>query len=145
MPAFEAPNQDGKSISSEDLKGKPVAIFFYPKDFTAGCTTQVCQFRDQYSQFRKLGAVVLGVSRQGEKSHQDFKKEHHLQYDLLSDEDGELAKKLGVETMPVVGWMKRQSVLFGPDSRVIRFYDSADPEENAKEMLRDLTATMKKK
>lgn len=141
-PAFEAKNQDGKVVKLSDLAGKPVALFFYPKDFTPGCTEQACQFRDEYSKYRKLGAVVLGVSKQGEESHRDFKKKHALPYDLLADEEGKLAAAYGVGTMPVFGWMHRQSVLIGADGKVIRFYESANPATNAQEMLRDLELSL---
>lgn len=141
-PAFEAKNQDGKVIKLADLAGKPIAIFFYPKDFTSGCTEQVCQFRDEYSKYRKLGAVILGVSKQGEESHRDFRKKHSLPYDLLADEDGKLAAAFGVSTMPVIGLMHRQSVLLGADGKVIRFYESANPATNAADMLRDLELSL---
>src|SRR5690242_2441225 len=71
-PQFSAKNQDGKIVRLSDFKGKFVILFFYPKDDTPGCTKEACTFRDEFSQFAKVNAVVLGVSRQGEKSHQEF-------------------------------------------------------------------------
>ncbi len=141
-PSFEAKNQDGKLIRSASLKGKPIAIFFYPKDFTSGCTEQACQFRDSYGAFKKEGAVVLGISRQDEKSHQAFIKEHKLPYDLLVDEDGKLGKLFGVGSM-FFGLSSRSSILIGANGKVLRFYESANPKTNAKDMLEDLRAAPK--
>src|SRR4051794_13306845 len=73
-PDFSAKNQDGKTIKLSELKGKPVLLYFYPKDDTPGCTKEACSFRDEYSKFKSKGAVVLGVSAQDEKSHQKFRE-----------------------------------------------------------------------
>src|SRR4051812_16106563 len=71
-PNFSAKNQDGKLVHLSDFRGKPVVLYFYPKDETPGCTKEACNFRDGFSKFQSTGAVVLGVSRQDEKSHQEF-------------------------------------------------------------------------
>ncbi len=139
-PDFTAKNQDGKPVTLSQFKGSPVLIYFYPKDDTPGCTKQACDLRDNYSKFTKLGAVILGVSRQDEKSHQEFKKKHHLPFDLLVDQDGSLAEKLGVKTMFGIGLHQRQSILIGPDMKVIRFYPEVDPRTHADEILKELQA-----
>lgn len=135
MPDFVAKNQDGKEVRLSDFKGKPVLIYFYPKDDTPGCTKQACSLRDQYSSFENYGAVVLGVSRQDAKSHRAFKEKYNLPFDLLCDEDGELAKKLGVDTMPVIGFHKRQSLVIAPDGKVARFFESVNPDTHTAEVL----------
>src|SRR5437899_966210 len=75
-PAFSAKNQDGKLIQLKDFKGKFVLLFFYPKDDTSGCTKEACSFRDEYASIKKLNTVIFGVSRQNEKSHQQFRAKH---------------------------------------------------------------------
>src|SRR5271154_2533365 len=109
-PDFTLPADDGTKITLSALKGSPVVIYFYPKDDTPGCTKEACSFRDEYSKFKKLGAVVLGVSRQDGKSHQAFREKYHLPFDLLIDVDGDISRAFGVGSMPVVGYHKRQSV-----------------------------------
>jgi peroxiredoxin Q/BCP len=115
-----------------------VLVFFYPKDDTPGCTKEACSLRDVYRQFQAHGAVVLGVSRQDAKSHQAFRAKYHLPFDLLVDPDGKVAAAFGVGEYPVVGLHKRQSVLIGPDGKVVRCYPDVDPEKHAAEVLKDL-------
>jgi peroxiredoxin Q/BCP len=137
-PDFTAKDQDGKTVKLSQFRGSPVLIYFYPKDDTPGCTKEACTFRDQYTKFQKLGAVILGVSRQDEKSHQAFKTKYHLPFELLIDTDGTIAGSFGVGAMPVIGLTKRQSVLLDKTGKVIRFYDTVDPAKHADEVLADL-------
>jgi peroxiredoxin Q/BCP len=137
-PEFSSKNQDGKVVHLSDFSGKPVILYFYPKDDTPGCTKEACAFRDEYSKIKNQGAVVLGVSRQDEQSHRAFRAKHHLPFDLLSDGEGKLAALYGVESMPVVGYLKRQSVLIGADGKVIRFYPDVNPGTHTAEVLHDL-------
>lgn len=140
-PNFSTKNQDGKTVSLSDYAGKPVLLYFYPKDETPGCTKEACQFRDQYAEFKKQGAVVLGLSRQDVKSHKEFSEKHHLPFDLLVDKEGTIAKAYGVGKFPVLGLLKRQSVLISKDGHVIKFYEDVDPEKHAAEVLKDLAAS----
>lgn len=133
VPDFTAKNQDGKVIRLSDFKNSPVLIYFYPKDDTPGCTKEACSLRDNFAQFKKHGAVILGVSGQDEKSHQEFKKKYQLPFDLLVDSDGSLAKKLGVGSM--LGFHHRQSLLVGPDGKLMKFYSDVDPRTHSKEVL----------
>lgn len=137
-PDFTLKNQDGKPVHLADSKGKFVLIYFYPKDETPGCTKEACEFRDQYSKIKKLNAVVFGVSRQDQKSHQEFSSHHKLPFDLLVDEDGAVAKSFGVGSMPVIGLTQRQSILIGPDGKVLRFYSSVDPATHTNEVISDI-------
>lgn len=138
VPDFSAKNQDGKEIRISDYRGKPVLIYFYPKDDTPGCTKEACSFRDEYAEFKKLGAVIFGVSRQDSKSHRAFKEKHRLPFDLLVDEDGSVAKSLGIGMMPIIGFHKRQSILIGPDGKVFRIYSDVNPKNHTQEVLNDL-------
>jgi peroxiredoxin Q/BCP len=139
-PDFTAPNQDGKAIHLSDFRGKPVLIYFYPKDDTPGCTKEACSFRDEFTRFQKMGAIVLGVSRQNSKSHQEFRTKYHLPFDLLTDKDGKLAESYGVGLMPIIGYHKRQSALISADGKLIRFYPDVDPSKHTDQVLRDLEA-----
>jgi thioredoxin-dependent peroxiredoxin len=144
VPALKAKNQHGKTISLDQYQGKYVLIYFYPKDDTPGCTAQAQGLRDQYPEFKKANATVLGVSRQDEKSHQDFISKYNLPFDLLVDADGSLGKNLGIGSIPILGLSKRQSVLIGPDGRVIKFYDEVkNPGDHAHTVLQDIKSQKK--
>ncbi len=137
-PEFALKNQNGIVVRLSEQRGKFVLIYFYPKDDTPGCTKEACNFRDEYSEIKKLNAVVYGISRQDEKSHQKFIAKHKLPFDLLVDADGSVAEAYGVGTMPVVGFHKRQSILIGPDGKVVRFYGDVDPNKHVEEVLSDI-------
>jgi peroxiredoxin Q/BCP len=137
-PDFSAKNQDEKEVRLSGFRGKPVLVYFYPKDDTPGCTKEACSFRDQFTRFQKMGAVILGVSRQDAKSHREFRAKYRLPFDLLTDPDGSVAKALGIGTMPVVGYHKRQSVLISADGKVIQVYPDVDPAHHTSQVLKDL-------
>ncbi len=139
-PPFAAKNQDGKLIQLSDFKGKPVLLYFYPKDDTPGCTREARGFRDEFARFKALGAVILGVSGQDEKSHQQFRAKYQLPFDLLVDGDGQLAKAYDTGTMFLLGLHKRKSVLIGRDGKVVHFYDDVNPATHTHDVLRDLEA-----
>ena len=90
IPSFKATKQDGTAFDSHEIHEKPVVIYFYPKDFTPGCTTQACSFRDAYQDFQDLGAEVIGVSGDSASSHQSFQQKYKLPFILLSDADRKL-------------------------------------------------------
>ena len=137
---FSLRNQDGKAVKLSDYHGKYVLLYFYPKDHTPGCTKQACALRDEFENFKQQGAVVLGVSRDEEGPHRQFKSKYHLPFDLLIDEDSRLAKELGIPTMPILGWHKRQSLLIGKDGRILLKYLNVDADKHAENVLRDLRA-----
>ena len=99
LPNFTALDTNGKSFESQSIIGKqPVVIYFYPKDDTPGCTAQACSFRDQYEDFKNLGAEVIGISSDTIESHQKFAKRYKLPFILLSDSDKRIRKLFGVPT-----------------------------------------------
>ena len=96
-PNFTLPSQSGEMVSLEHFLGhKPVVLFFYPKDDSPGCTKQVCAFRDDYEEFGKLDAEVIGISSDSVESHRSFAARHRLPYALVSDEGGEVRRLYGV-------------------------------------------------
>jgi peroxiredoxin Q/BCP len=138
LPDVALKNQNGKMIRLSDYKGQFILVYFYPKDETPGCTTEACSFRDNYVKLKESNAVIFGISRQDEQSHKKFIARHKLPFDLLVDSDGSAAKAFGVGTVPVLGFTKRQSILFGPDGKAIRFYESVDPKTHVEEVLQDI-------
>jgi peroxiredoxin Q/BCP len=95
-PDFELVSDTGERVRLSDLRGRPVVLYFYPKDDTPGCTTQARSFRDAYGEFEERGAVVLGVSPDTESSHASFKAKHGLPFALLADPEHEVAERYGV-------------------------------------------------
>ena len=95
-PDFALPSQTGEKLRLEDFLGKPVVLFFYPKDNTLGCTKEVCAFRDDFEEFGKLDAEVIGISSDSVESHKAFAEEHDLSFALLSDRGGKVRKLYGV-------------------------------------------------
>ena len=95
-PSFKLKNQDGKVISLADLKGKPIVLYFYPKDDTPGCTKEACNFRDEFPKFGKMKAEIIGVSIDSVESHKKFANKYKLPFNLLSDEKKEVVEKYGV-------------------------------------------------
>ncbi|WP_208585500.1 thioredoxin-dependent thiol peroxidase [Gracilibacillus suaedae] len=93
---FELTNNKGEKVKLSDYKGKNVVLYFYPKDDTPGCTTEACDFRDNYESFQDLDAVILGISPDSEESHKKFIDKHDLPFELLVDQDKEVAEQFGV-------------------------------------------------
>ncbi len=142
-PDFSAKDQDGREVKLSALKGRPVLLYFYPKDDTPGCTKEACSFRDGWDKFKKLGVTIYGVSSQGADSHRKFKEKHRLPFDLICDEEGKVAALFGVDRMPIIGLFKRQSVLIGRDGKVIRLYKDVDPSTHSAGVLRDVEEHLK--
>jgi len=94
-PDFTAATDGGKKLKLSELRGKPVVLYFYPKDDTPGCTAEACGFRDQLPDFGKLKTQVIGVSKDSADKHDKFKKKYELNFPLVSDEDGKICEKYG--------------------------------------------------
>jgi peroxiredoxin Q/BCP len=95
-PDFELPSDDGQTVRLSSLRGRPVVLYFYPKDDTAGCTRQACDLRDAYDAYTERDAVILGVSPDAESSHRRFKSKYGLPFTLLADTDHSVAEAYGV-------------------------------------------------
>lgn len=140
-PDFELKDQDGEIHAIEDYRGKWVALYFYPKDGTPGCTTEACEFRDNIFAFRNKDCQILGVSLDDEESHKEFSEKHGLPFPLLADTDGSTAEAYGVKSR-MLGFTvaKRQTFLIDPDGNVARHYENVDPDTHSQEILADLDA-----
>jgi peroxiredoxin Q/BCP len=139
-PDFEVATDTGERLRLSDLRGRPLVLYFYPKDDTPGCTTEACGFRDAYDRFRERGAVVLGVSPDTEASHARFKDKYRLPFTLLADEDRDVARAYGVlvereRNGPKRLAIERSTFVIGPDGAVRKAMRGVRPEGHADEAL----------
>jgi len=147
-PDFKLKNQNGKTVSLLNYKGRWVLLYFYPKDFTGGCTKEACTLRDNFSDFKNLKVKVVGVSVDSTESHKKFKKEYNLPFDLLSDEEKEAVKlynawgKKNFMGREYYGTL-RISFLIDPKGIIKNVYKSVKPAFHSKEVLRDLAKILK--
>lgn len=144
-PEIKLPDPNGKIRKLSDYKGKWVLAYFYPKDFTPGCTTEACTLRDAFPDFGKLKAVVLGISTDSVASHRRFVEHYQIPFTLLADPEKAVVKLYGV-------WGKkkflgreffgtlRTSFLINPRGQIAKVYAGVKPAEHAREVLADLSA-----
>lgn len=122
-PDFTLPSTDGTNFTLSDHVGKPCILYFYPKDFTPGCTKEACEFRDQFAEFRDLDIPVYGISRDTVNTHLKFKAQHGLPFNLLADVDGRVASKYKA-LIPIVGLTRRTTYLLNKNHKIAAIYDS---------------------
>ncbi len=144
-PDFELVSDEGTTVRLSDLRGKPVVLYFYPKDDTPGCTTESCEFRDAYDVFRERGAEILGISPDGEKSHQKFKSKYGLPFPLLADPEHVAAEAYGVwGERKMMGkkfmGINRSTFLIDSDGNVAKAMLGIKPAGHASEVLDALPA-----
>lgn len=139
-PSLKLENQDGVLVDLSKLAGKWVVVYFYPKDSTPGCTTEACDFRDNFARLGSKGAVVLGVSKDSAKSHAKFREKQGLPFDLLVDADGAACEAWGVwrmktfmgrEGMGIV----RSTFLVDPTGRIARIWSPVSVKGHVQEVL----------
>jgi peroxiredoxin Q/BCP len=139
-PDFDLATDSGDRVSLASLRGKPVVLYFYPKDDTPGCTTQACGIRDVYADFADRGAVVLGVSPDDEGSHARFKAKYGLPFTLLADPEHRVAEAYGVwvekerfgkRSMGI----ERSTFLIDPEGNIARAMRRVSPETHAADVL----------
>jgi peroxiredoxin Q/BCP len=139
-PDFELRSDSGETIKLSALRGKPVVLYFYPKDDTPGCTTQACGIRDAYGEFERAGAVVLGVSPDDEGSHVKFKDKFELPFALLADTDHSVAEQYGVwgersyAGKTYMG-VSRSTFVIGADGTVTTVMRDVKPDTHADDVL----------
>ena len=139
-PGFSVATSGGGKISLADYLGRNVILYFYPRDDTPGCTKEACGFRDQYAEFTKAGAVVLGVSTDTVKAHDKFVAKFKLPFTLLADEDKKIVEAYGVWGQKSFMGRKylgthRVTFLIGPDGRIKKIWPQVKPEEHPGEVL----------
>jgi peroxiredoxin Q/BCP len=142
-PDFALTSDGGDTVKLSDLRGKPVVLYFYPKDDTPGCTTQACGIRDVYGEFERAGAVVLGVSPDDESSHVKFKEKYGLPFTLLADRDHKVADDYGVWAEKRYAgrtyWgVERSTFVIDGDGNVKRVMRKVKPDTHADEVLETL-------
>lgn len=147
-PTFTLPDQDGKEHSLSEYAGKWVLIYFYPRDDTPGCTIEACTIRDQFKDFTKIGAVVLGISTDSVASHKKFATSYNLPFTLLADVNKEVVGAYGVfGEKKFMGrtymGTNRMSFLINPEGKVAKVYEKVKPLMHAAEVIADLTELSK--
>ena len=143
-PDFTLVTTAGAPFRLADRRGRHLVLYFYPKDDTPGCTTQACSFRDQYEDFRDLGAEVVGISSDSEASHQKFAKKHRLPFELLADTDGAV-RKLYEVPRALLGLLPGRVTFVIDKKGIIRYVfnslsGATDHVRNAREVLAKLPA-----
>ena len=139
-PQFELKDQDGKLVRLQDFAGKPLVLYFYPRDNTPGCTTEACNFRDDYSAYQELGVEIVGVSTDDETSHTKFITKFELPFTLLADVDHKVCEAYGV-------WGKkknygreyfgvmRTTFLIDRDGKVVKVFEGVKPADHSAEVI----------
>jgi peroxiredoxin Q/BCP len=140
-PAFSLPDQEGRTHRPKDYAGRPLIVFFYPKDDTPGCTKEACAFRDALPDFKKGKAAVLGVSVLDTASKAKFARKHKLNFPLLADPEHEVADRFGAwQKKSLYGrtymGVARMTYLIGPDGKVVRRWDNVKVDGHAADVLR---------
>ena len=139
-PDFEVNDQDGNPVKLSDYKGKKVALYFYPKDNTPGCTAEACNLRDNYTELQKQGYEILGVSTDSEKSHKKFIEKQELPFKLLADTEKQIHEKYGT-------WIEKQmygrkymgtaryTFIIDEDGKIDKIIDKVKTKEHAAQIL----------
>ena len=139
-PDFELLDENNVPHKLSDYLGKPVLLYFYPKDDTPGCTTEACEFRDDYDEYERAGVVILGVSPDSPKSHKKFKEKYNLPFTLLADQDHHVCEVYGV-------WGKksmygkeyygvlRTSFLINADGKLVEIFENVKPKGHSQQVL----------
>ena len=144
---FRLPDQDGNVRTLAGYKGKWVVLYFYPKDDTPGCTKEACNFRDSFHELERIGAQILGVSKDSVSSHKKFAEKYHLNFPILSDE----SKKI-IHAYDAWGKKKflgktfegtlRKTYLINPKGEIVKIYQNVNPLSHAGEVLKDLNSLL---
>lgn len=136
LPEFMLKDQEGLAFKSREWIGRqPLVIFFYPKDFTPGCTREVCDFRDQYEDFTDLGARVIGISSDSTKSHAKFAARYGLPFTLLSDPKGKLRKRFGIKNTVLNLLPGRETFVFDKQGNLSHRYRNSMATHHMKQAL----------
>jgi thioredoxin-dependent peroxiredoxin len=142
-PGFKLQDQNGEWHELSDYRGTWLAVYFYPKDDTPGCTTEACNFRDNIYAFKGIGAEIVGISLDDVESHKEFSTKYKLPFTILADVGGQTAAAYGVLTdYKLMQIASRQSFLVNPDGVIVKHYAEVDPDTHTAQVLADLQALM---
>ena len=143
-PDFSLTSGDGSQVSLKDYKGKWIVLYFYPKDFTGGCTLEAKNFERDLAHYQNAGAIVLGVSVDSAQSHKDFCAKEGLNFKLLADPDAKVSGQYG-SVMEYQGakMAARNTFLINPKGEIAKVYTGVKPAAHSEEVLKDLTALKK--
>jgi len=142
-PGFNLQDQNGDWHDLSDYQGSWLAIYFYPKDDTPGCTTEACNFRDNIYAFKAIGASVIGISVDDVDSHKEFSDKYKLPFVLLADPDGSTADAYGVlRDWKLMKIASRESFIVNPEGIIIKHYEDVDPDTHTQDVLNDLEGLM---
>jgi len=138
-PSFNLQDQNGDWHKLEDYSGKWLAVYFYPRDDTPGCTTEACNFRDNIYAFKAIGAAVVGISVDDVESHKEFSDKYKLPFTILADSDNKTSNAYGVlRDYKLIKIASRQSFLINPEGKIAKHYDDVDPDKHTDEVLADI-------
>lgn len=145
-PNFRLQDQSGQWRTLDEYRGQWLALYFYPKDGTPGCTTQACGFRDNIFAFREIGAVIVGISVDDVASHKKFQEEHGLPFTILADSNKEVTKSYGVlKKFMGMEMAQRDTFLIDPAGKIAKHYVNVDPKGHSQIVLADIKALQGKK
>ena len=143
-PSFKLQSQEGTPVSLDQFKGKWVVLYFYPKDFTSGCTIEAHNFQRDLSKYESANAAIVGVSVDSVDSHKQFCTKEGLNFKLLADPDGQVAKQYGSLTnMGVTKFAQRHTFLIDPQGRIAKVYTDVKPNGHSEEILAELAKLAK--
>jgi len=143
-PEFTLPSQDGQQVSLKEYSGKWVVLYFYPKDFTSGCTIEAHNFQRDQEQYAKKNAVVLGVSVDSVDSHKKFCTKEGLNFKLLADTDHKVSDEYGsLMNLGITQIAKRNTFIIDPVGKIARVYTGVDPNKHSQEVLAALDEVQK--
>ena len=142
-PDFSLLDEHGLPVSLRDFRGKKVVVlYFYPKDFTPGCTDEACSFRDNYKPYQDKDAVVIGISLDSVESHSKFSEKFNLPFAILSDKSKEVAKAYGV--LGIGGFLaKRVTFIINKDGKITHIFPKVDVKQHSEEVLKALEELQK--
>jgi peroxiredoxin Q/BCP len=138
-PDFELESDSGETVKLSDLRGKPVVLYFYPKDDTPGCTRQACGIRDAWGEFQRAGAEVFGISADTKASHEKFKSKYTLPFTLLADPEGKLGVPYSVAQEGKSSY-ERSTFVIDADGNVTRILRRVNPDQHADDVLAALAS-----
>ena len=139
-PKFQLNDDKGKTISLDSLQGKPVVLYFYPKDDTPGCTTEACSLRDARDTLAEMGAEIVGVSQDDPSAHEKFKQKHSLNFLLLTDADRTVIGDYGAWGKKMFGkeGILRKTFIINPSGQVVKVYGRVTPLGHGEQVIKEL-------